>query len=166
MKYLHIDNISSEDEMITFGKLVGRILLDCRSEKSKKATLLFFEGDLGAGKTTICKGILNACGYDGVVKSPTYNLVETYELASSKCHHFDFYRLGSAEELDYIGIRDYFQSGDICLIEWPDRGKGFLPLPDLCLKISAKRNGRELNIESKNQLGELFLSHLSFYKEN
>ncbi|MDA7736713.1 tRNA (adenosine(37)-N6)-threonylcarbamoyltransferase complex ATPase subunit type 1 TsaE [Porticoccus sp.] len=166
MKYLHIKNISSEDEMIIFGNLVGRILLDCRPEKAKKATLLFFEGDLGVGKTTICKGILNSSGYDGIVKSPTYNLVETYELASSRYHHFDFYRLGSPEELDYIGIRDYFQSGDICLVEWPDRGKGFLPAPDLCLKISAKRNGRELNIESKTQLGELCLNHLSIAKEN
>jgi len=155
MKYLHIKNISSEDEMIIFGNLVGRILLDCRPEKAKKATLLFFEGDLGVGKTTICKGILNSSGYDGIVKSPTYNLVETYELASSRYHHFDFYRLGSPEELDYIGIRDYFQSGDICLVE-----------PDLCLKISAKRNGRELNIESKTQLGELCLNHLSIAKEN
>ena len=166
MKYLYINNISTEDEMITFGNLIGRILFDFLPKKAKKATLLFFEGNLGVGKTTICKGILNSSGYDGIVKSPTYNLVETYELASSRYHHFDFYRLGSPEELDYIGIRDYFQSGDICLVEWPDRGKGVLPLPDLCFKISAKRNGRELNIEYIAQLGELFLNHLSIAKEN
>ncbi len=166
MKYLYINNISTEDEMITFGNLIGRILFDFLPKKAKKATLLFFEGNLGVGKTTICKGILNSSGYDGIVKSPTYNLVETYELASSRYPHFDLYRLGSPEELDYIGIRDYFQSGDICLVEWPDRGKGFLPLPDLCFKISVKRSGRELNIESKTQLGELFLNHLSIAKEN
>ena len=166
MKYLHIKNISSEDEMVAFGELVGHILFDRQPKNVKKATLIFFDGNLGVGKTTFCKGILHSFGYSGVVKSPTYNLVETYEFISFNCHHFDFYRLGSSEELDYIGIRDYLKVGDICLVEWPEQGKGFLPLPDLRFNISAKTKGREFVITSETKQGETFLTDLSKAREN
>ena len=166
MKDFFIEVISHEEKMIRFGELLGQTLFNYDYAQNLEAILVFFDGDLGVGKTTICKGILRAFGYDGVVTSPTYNLVESYNQGSIRAHHFDLYRLGSAEELDFIGIRDYFKAGDFCLIEWPDRGRGILPAPDLCLSIAATNKGREIKIESKTRVGKGLLDRLISVREN
>jgi len=166
MKEFFIEVISHEEKMIKFGELLGQTLFDYDHDEDLKAVLVFFDGDLGVGKTTICKGIIRAFGYDGVVTSPTYNLVESYNQGTIRAHHFDLYRLGSPEELEFIGIRDYFKRGDFCLIEWPDRGIGILPAPDLYLSIVAINEGREIKIESKTRVGELLLARLSSAREN
>jgi len=110
--------------------------------------LVFLHGDLGAGKTTLVRGFLRAAGYKGTVKSPTYTLVEEYTVGSRKIFHFDLYRVVDPEELEWIGIRDYFDQDSICFIEWPDRGKGFLPESDRVIILKTQGLGRSLNIEN------------------
>lgn len=108
--------------------------------------LVFLHGDLGAGKTTLVRGYLRAAGYTGTVKSPTYNLVEEYTIAGKIVYHFDLYRLNSPEELEWIGINDYFDQDSVCFIEWPDKGEDFLPMPDKVITLTTKDVGRLVEI--------------------
>ena len=114
--------------------------------------LIFLHGELGAGKTTLVRGFLRAAGYTGAVKSPTYTLVEEYTLGTRKIFHFDLYRVADPEELEWIGIRDYFDQDCVCFIEWPDRGKGFLPEPDRVISLVTEGEGRsvEMHISTHN----------------
>lgn len=107
---------------------------------------VFLQGDLGAGKTTLVRGFMRAAGYSGAVKSPTFTLVEEYHFADRKIYHFDLYRLNDPQELEWIGIRDYFEQQAICFIEWPERGQGFLPEPDCSIKLTVKGASRQLEI--------------------
>lgn len=113
-------------------------------EKILEKSIIFLQGDLGVGKTTLVRGFLRAAGYEGVVKSPTYNIVEEYSIGDLKVFHFDLYRVVDPEELEWIGIRDYFDQQAVCFIEWPDKGGGFLPRPDKVITIAVKGDGREV----------------------
>lgn len=125
--------LTSEDEQVALGKLIG--------SQCKGGEVIQLVGELGAGKTTLSRGVLRAFGYQGAVKSPTYTLVEPYELEPFSIYHFDLYRLGDAEELEYMGIRDYFHEKSVCLIEWPEKGQGFLPKPDVVITILVESDG-------------------------
>ena len=153
--------VFDEDATVQLGESLGGGLRITEVKGSSRAILVFFEGDLGAGKTTLCRGILQAFGHRGAVKSPTYTLVESYELGSAQVHHFDLYRLGDPEELEFIGIRDYLEPGNYCLIEWPNRGAGILPTPDLKVRLDVTKNGRQVKITSETEMGELVLSKLA-----
>ncbi len=109
--------------------------------------LVFLHGDLGAGKTTLTRGVLRAAGHQGAVKSPTYTLVEEYQLQSKKFFHFDLYRLKDPEELEWIGIHDYLDQQCLCFIEWPAQGEGFLPAADVEIKLQTIAKGRSAEIK-------------------
>jgi tRNA threonylcarbamoyladenosine biosynthesis protein TsaE len=135
----------NETEMVALGERLGRALTQYPGALS-----VHLLGELGAGKTTLTRGILRAFGHDGAVKSPTYTLVEAYEFPSRTVYHFDLYRLGDPEELEYMGIRDYFADHSLCLIEWPARGDGVLPKPDLVIDISVAGEGRRLMLQANS----------------
>jgi tRNA threonylcarbamoyladenosine biosynthesis protein TsaE len=121
--------------------------------------LVFLNGELGAGKTTLTRGVLRASGHKSAVKSPTYTLVEEYDTARGKVFHFDLYRLKDPEELEWMGIRDYLEQQSLCFIEWPELGKGLLPVPDIVISLKTEGDGRiaKINVLSEKLQNKLIL---------
>lgn len=111
--------------------------------------LVFLHGDLGAGKTTLVRGILRGLGHTGSVKSPTYTLLEPYELISCMVYHFDFYRIADSEELDFIGIDELVDAEALKLVEWPERAAGRLPDADVVVRMHVEGEGRRIEIETR-----------------
>lgn len=157
--------------------------------QSDAGLTLYLLGDLGAGKTTLSRGIINGLGHRGAVKSPTYTLVEPYEISYRQSlansgdsgndsnaeastqkrpvYHFDLYRLADPAELEFLGLDDYFSALSLCLIEWPERGAGFIPAADIKLTLEDCRIttpeesiGRELVCEASSSVGEAVLKNL------
>ena len=122
--------------------------------------VLHLAGELGAGKTTLTRGFLQQLGHRGVVKSPTYTLVEPYQLGTCTVYHFDLYRLGDPEELDYLGIRDYLSDSAVCLIEWADRGGAWTPSADVVVELQYQHEARQALLHGISALGEKIVKRL------
>ncbi len=135
----HLENESATEEL--GARLAHRL---------PAGTIVFLHGQLGAGKTTLVRGFLRERGYGGPVKSPTYTLVEPYSLEKGDVFHFDLYRLADPEELEYLGGRDYFDGRAICFVEWPERGAGMLPSPDLEIHLFHLEQGRRVQLRASN----------------
>jgi len=123
--------------------------------------VIFLWGDLGAGKTTLTRGLLAGLSYHGKVKSPTYTLVESYSLPTLTVHHFDLYRFADPEEWDDAGFRDYFGQDTVCLVEWPDKAGELLPAPDLIVELEVSASGRNYRLIAKSETGQSCLTRLS-----
>lgn len=151
MEYLRI--IKNETDMLALAAKLAPFV--------PAGAVIFLEGNLGAGKTTFTRGFLHALGHVGKVKSPTYTLVEPYELTHRTVYHFDLYRLTSPQALLHMGVQDYFNAESICILEWPDKGQPLLPIPDLRCQIDFLETGRSVKLTSHTMLGQGILQHLS-----
>lgn len=127
------------------------------------AALIGLEGDLGAGKTTTTRGFLHALGHRGAVKSPTYTLVEPYAIGGRRIYHLDLYRVADPAELEYLGLREMLAEDAVLLIEWPERGAGWLPPADLRLRILHRPIGRSVEISAVTPRGEAMLARGTEY---
>ncbi|MGQ4879562.1 tRNA (adenosine(37)-N6)-threonylcarbamoyltransferase complex ATPase subunit type 1 TsaE [Billgrantia sp. LNSP4103-1] len=145
--------LADEQRQVDFGQCLGKAL--------KGRGHVYLDGELGAGKTTLTRGLLRAYGHAGAVKSPTYTLVEPYELESGRIYHFDLYRLGDPEELEFIGGRDLFADDALCIVEWPSLGEGWLPTPDLAIALTLCESGRTARLEARSEHGRSVLEALA-----
>ncbi|AWF79591.1 tRNA (adenosine(37)-N6)-threonylcarbamoyltransferase complex ATPase subunit type 1 TsaE [Microbulbifer sp. EKSA008] len=144
-------HLADEAATVSGGSSLGQA---CLAAGLQQGLTLYLNGQLGAGKTTFCRGVLRAFGHEGAVKSPTYTLVEPYELEAHRVYHFDLYRLGDPEELEFMGVRDYFSAQSLSLVEWPERGEGILPAPDLEVELEVPESGRQLRLIAHSPQGE------------
>ena len=124
---------------------------------------IHLSGDLGAGKTTLSRGILRGLGFEGRVKSPTYTLVELYVISTLNLYHFDFYRFNEPEEWNDAGFRDLFNGTNICLVEWPEKAGELLPPPDLMIRLEPTPEMQRLaTIQPHTPRGQTLLQTLQF----
>lgn len=121
----------------------------------KPGLVVYLQGNLGAGKTVFARGLIQALGYKGLVKSPTYSLVEPYSIdAKFTCYHFDLYRLSEPEEMEFTGSRDYFNPQSVCLVEWPEKATGYIPSADITCLLQYHESGRKIALKAASRLGE------------
>lgn len=137
---------------------LGQALAATRPERA----VVFLQGDLGTGKSTLARAWLRAMGVTGAIKSPTYALVERYPIPGGEAAHLDLYRLAAAAELDFLGLDELAAEATLWLVEWPERGAGSLPAPDLRLRLTAEADGRRVDAEAGSPAGEAWLGRLPY----
>lgn len=148
-RYIVLDDTAATEGL---GANIARVL--------RAPAVIWLEGDLGAGKTTLSRGLLHGLGHAGNVKSPTYTLVEPYTLPAFTLFHLDLYRLADPEELEFLGVRELAADGSVLLVEWPARGAGFLPPPDLAITLAVTGTGRCADLEARSARGATLLNDL------
>src|SRR5687767_9283294 len=124
--------------------------------------VIFISGDLGAGKTTLVRGLLRGLGYAGRAKSPTYALVEPYTLSSLDLYHFDFFRFKDQSEWLNSGFREHFNPHSLCVVEWPEKAGDLLAAPDLQIRLDFEGDARAASLDARSTAGEALLSSLRF----
>jgi len=122
--------------------------------------IIYLSGELGTGKTTLVRGFLRGLGFLGKVKSPTYTLLEPYELADRSCYHCDLYRLADPRELEYLGLQDLLDDRAVLLVEWPERGEGVLPAADLMVRLDHAGASRDLRFNAVSPHGQQIIQAL------
>jgi tRNA threonylcarbamoyladenosine biosynthesis protein TsaE len=145
--------LSDPEAQVAFGRRLAALL--------PPRLVVYLQGDLGTGKTTLTRGLLTGLGHEGAARSPTYTLLEPYELADRRLYHLDLYRLGDPEELEYLGLRDLLAEDAIWMVEWPERGLGVLPPADLRISIAYAADGRQLRISAETASGHALLDALA-----
>jgi tRNA threonylcarbamoyladenosine biosynthesis protein TsaE len=144
---------ANENEQLNFG---GKLANAC----DHKSCVIFLQGDLGAGKTTLTRGFLRTLGYTDKVKSPTYTLIETYQLSDHQILHIDLYRIKKPDEIDALGIRDLIDAKTSCLVEWPDHALEKLPPADLTCYIAPSADGRQIQLVAETTRGKEILNNM------
>jgi tRNA threonylcarbamoyladenosine biosynthesis protein TsaE len=156
-------NLSDESATLGLGAALAAVLRAHFGSAAFDANgiVVYLEGDLGAGKTTLVRGCLRALGDTGPVKSPTYTLVELHAVSGLNLYHFDFYRFNQPEEYLDAGLDEYFAEPGACLVEWPDKAAPFLPSPDLRVRLEVLPSGRHARIEAGSERGRSWLTTLA-----
>jgi len=147
--------------METFGRRLAR-----SRPPGRGLLVVELSGDLGAGKTTLARGFLHEAGVLRPVRSPTYTLVELYPLEDTTFLHLDLYRLEEPLELENLGLREWAQPGFLWLVEWPERGRGSLPQPDLCVTLRARPERHLIEVHARSAPGETWLARLEALEES
>jgi len=145
-------HLADEAATLAFGRQLASVIVP--------GMTIFLEGDLGAGKTTLTRGVLRGLGFMDSVKSPTYTLVEPYVVSNLYFHHFDLYRFADASEWEEAGFREMFNAESVCLVEWPDKAAALLPEPDWRIRLEPCAAGRQLTLTASTQMGTICLSRL------
>jgi tRNA threonylcarbamoyladenosine biosynthesis protein TsaE len=145
-------HLASEAETLALGRALAPLL--------EPGMTVHLRGDLGAGKTTLVRGILRGLGYEGRVKSPTFTLLEPYKFSRLYLYHFDFYRFLDPQELEETGFREYFNPQSLCLVEWPEKAPD-LPPADLDITLQVADSGRAIGLTAHTEAGRRCLESLT-----
>lgn len=142
----HLIELAQEADTLALGASLAR--------GASGGLVLYLSGDLGSGKTTLARGLIHALGHEGRAKSPTYALVEVYDLSSIHLYHFDFYRFKNKQEWEDAGFREYFAPDALCIVEWPERAAGLLAPADVEIRLEFAQHGRLARIHCASERGE------------